>query len=194
MRKIILLLFINCSAIVCSGQIFRVNEKPIPPYKDADVIKVIREKMNTIDEKLLGDAPKLQPVSAVIDTVFTGNYYVKQKINSLSYGYIDNKLSRLTVVVNNGLTDNRIIHDVINNPSHVINFYFDGSGLISIMETYVNQSRMGSCGSVGIIKSVYYRERKEVWNTIEQNPYPCYSETIVPEYYTTILKKLNIEF
>gem|GEM_PF-6193440 len=133
-------------------------------------------------------------MKTVIDTVINGNLYVQQKINSISFGYINNKLSRLTVLLNDGLTDNGIIHDVLNNPSHVIDFYFDSSGLISIIERYTNQSRMGSCGTVTIIKTLYYQRHKILWHSIEQNPYPCYSETIVVNYYAAIMKKLNIEF
>lgn len=194
MRKIILLLFINSFAIVCSAQIFHVDEKPLPPYQVAPAVKAVRDKMTKIDEHLLNNPPQLQHVKTVIDTVLNGNYYVQQKINSVGYGYIDNKLSRLTFVLNDGLSDNGIMHDVINNPSHVINFYFDGSGLISITENYVNQSRMGSCGSVGIIKSIYYQKHEILWHSIEQNPYPCYSESIVVKYYAVLMKKLNIEF
>ena len=194
MRKIILLLFISFYSIVSSSQIFDFKDKPIPPYQDAVAVNGIREEMTRVDEYLLNNAPQLQPMKIVMDTVINGNIYVQQKINSVSYGYVDNKLSRLTVIVNNGLTDSGTLHDVLNNPSHVINFYFDSSGLISIIERYTNQSRMGSCGTVTIIKSLYYQGHKILWHSIEQNPYHCYSENIVVNYYAAIMKKLNIEF
>jgi hypothetical protein len=57
-------------------------------------------------------------------------------------------------------------------------YYFDDDRLILVIESYYNQSRMGSCGGLEIENRLYYSNNKLVKKTVTEKPFACYKNDI----------------